>query len=522
MANKHTEEETQPLAAPVRRVAEAYSTNERQNNMKKYSFWVFAFVALLLLTASNHNDDRRKKRAKKLRNKAETLPEAMVQQFQNANTKINLNEKYAQLNDAHAMYDDSEDSPLMNDMMDDQDELDAELGRVQNELAIAEEDEIESNYSILTSAVQTVEESVKYYLGGVFGYGDEDDEEDDDSVMSESSADIKLTEEQLDVIAEKISARLALDVKTEFRSKADAMAEEKIIEIDKVVFEDKDANMNVREIEMDVKEAGDIAVVDLKEEIEDAANRVKDEIPDKMKKIRNDVVKEMTGKRLDEIMEKKRERKEVRLQKKAAMMKKFQELQAKGKEDAAKSGTNLQKDLRYEDHGSPEGGQNLMKKSGTLMDRKYPLKAPRERKYPLKSAAQRDRTNHNDDRKYPMKKNVSDGSDESKPSVGKSPVTKSGSPDDEASGSENSEDANENIDDASGNIEDASGNIKNASEDSEDASKHSEHASEGSEDASKNSEDASVDSEDRSADKEMTKQRSFKNKLSRSEDDEEE
>lgn len=107
-----------------------------------------------------------------------------------------------------------------------------------------------------------------------------------------------------------------------------------------------------------MKEAGDIAVVDLKEEIEDAANRVKDEIPDKMKKIRNDVVKEMTGKRLvcggsiemytlcsiksdiplclnfnniycdnfrnhqDEIMEKKRERKEVRLQKKAAMMKK--------------------------------------------------------------------------------------------------------------------------------------------------------------------------------------------------------
>merc|ERR1712029_120521 len=116
------------------------------------------------------------------------------------------------------------------------------------------------------------------------------------------------------------------DVKKEFRAKADSVKEEKVNEIDRVMAEDRDAQMNAREITHDVQEAESVVVEDMKDEIDDAAGRVKDEIPEKVKKIRNEVVEEVTGQRLDDIEQKKRAKRE----KKKELVQKFQKMQAKG------------------------------------------------------------------------------------------------------------------------------------------------------------------------------------------------
>mmetsp|Transcript_21364 Transcript_21364/g.45660 ORF Transcript_21364/g.45660 Transcript_21364/m.45660 type:complete len:544 (+) Transcript_21364:39-1670(+) len=333
MENIKEEEESRLLAAsPKRRVAQAYSTNDRNNACRKYTFWLFTFFAfVVVLLGHGDGEDKKQKRAKKLRNKAETMPESEVQKLQKINSKIEINEKYAKLNDAHAMYEDSEDASLNNGVMEDEDGLSREVDRVFDDVEMAEQDEIDTKNSMLTTAVKTMEDSVKFYLGKVFGYG-EDEDDDDDDFMSDASADVQLSEEQLDMIAKKISDRLEMDVKTEFREKADSVKEEKVGEIEKVVAEDRQAKMNPRDIENDVKEAEAVVMEDLKDEIDDAAERVKDEIPERVKKIRNDVVEEVTGKKLDLIEQSKRDRK----QKKIELMQKFQKMQARAKETEAK------------------------------------------------------------------------------------------------------------------------------------------------------------------------------------------
>mmetsp|Transcript_38915 Transcript_38915/g.71310 ORF Transcript_38915/g.71310 Transcript_38915/m.71310 type:complete len:455 (+) Transcript_38915:128-1492(+) len=331
MENIQTAEETSTLSSPKRRIAQAYSINDKKNSLKKYSFWMLAFFAFLVFSVgSGSGEGKKQKRAKKLRNNAETMPEVEVEKLQHINNKIELNEKYAQLNDAHAMFEDSEDASLNNGAMEDEDDLDREVERVFGGVDMAEEDEIDSNNSMLTTAVKTMEESVKFYLGRVFGYGEDedDDDDDDDTAMTGASADVKLTEEQLEMIAKKISDRLDLDVKSEFRAKADSVKEKKVSEIQNVVAEDRDARMNARQIERDVHEAENVVLEDLRDEIDEAADRVKEEIPEKLKKIRNEVVEEVTGKKLDDIERQKRARKE----KKQELVKKFQEMRAKAKE----------------------------------------------------------------------------------------------------------------------------------------------------------------------------------------------
>ena len=265
------------------------------------------------------------------------MPEAEVAKLSQANQNMNMNEKYAQLNDAHAKYDDEENNSFV-DEGEESEDLDIEVMKAHDYVEMAETDEVDSNNSMLASAVQAVEESVKFYVGKVFGYGDDDSMDDDDeSAMdagSETSADIQLTEDQLDIITKKISERLERDVKTEFRAKADAVREEKETELERVITEDKGAQMSTSEVRNscqhrvpvfcllsdsnplnlfflvcfspkpihkivnDIKKAKNVMVEDLKDEIDNAAKNVKDDIPQKVKKIRNEVVEEVTGKKL--------------------------------------------------------------------------------------------------------------------------------------------------------------------------------------------------------------------------------
>ncbi len=129
-----------------------------------------------------------------------------------------------------------------------EEELEAEIGNAMMDVDVAEEEEIEINDSMLVSAVRTMEDNAKFYLGRVFGFGGDDDDDDDFEDSSETSEDVKLTEEQLDLIAKKISERLEADVRKEFRAKADAITEEKVDEIEQVVEEDRDAEMDAREV----------------------------------------------------------------------------------------------------------------------------------------------------------------------------------------------------------------------------------------------------------------------------------
>jgi hypothetical protein len=93
----------------------------------------------------------------------------------------------------------------------------------------AEQSEIDTNNSLITSAVKNIEDSIMYYLGNVFGGRGEYEEydDDDDMVASTPSSDITLTEKELDVIAKKISERLEIDAKKDFKAKADAVKNER-------------------------------------------------------------------------------------------------------------------------------------------------------------------------------------------------------------------------------------------------------------------------------------------------------
>lgn len=174
------------------------------------------------------------------------MPEAEVQRLKEVSKRAELNDKYAQLNDAHAAFEGSGDGALGNDMLD-EDDIEREVGRVADDVMLAEEDEVESKESMLLSSVQSMGESVTSYLMQVFGYED-DSLDDDDTAMTDTSADIELSEEQLDVIAKKISDRLAVDVKRDFRKKADDIAEGKVSEIDMVVAEDKGLRVSAQEV----------------------------------------------------------------------------------------------------------------------------------------------------------------------------------------------------------------------------------------------------------------------------------
>ena len=180
---------------------------------------------------------------------------------------------------------------------------------------VTEKEEIEINDSMLVSAVRNMEDNVKFYFGRIFGGNGDGDSSDfvDDLAYSEdeeTSSDIKLSDEQLDLIAKKIADRLEADVKKDFRTKADGIAEEKVEEIDQVINEDRHQDMDTRKIKDDVAEAEKVVVEDLRDEIDKAAISVKDSIPEKVKKIRNEVMQEETGRNMDYIERKKRERRE--------------------------------------------------------------------------------------------------------------------------------------------------------------------------------------------------------------------
>ena len=345
--------------------------------LKKSSFWILCFVAFLIFASVPPSDDvsaakNKKKRAKKLRNKAEVAPVEVVQKQSEINHKIDLNEKYAQLEvSAPNAYGDGkfDDMEQITETSYDEEEenLDLEIDEVIGDIDEAEEEEIEINDSMLVSAVRNIENNVKTYFGRIFGTedGDSSDFIDDlaaDSEDDETSSDIKLSDEQLDLIAKKIADRLESDVKKDFRTKADVIAEEKVegklcwhglevgwffvyksttiltfsclhrpllAEIDKVIHEDRNAALDATKIKDDVAEAEKVVVEDLKDEIDKAAISVKDSLEYKMKKIRNEVMEEETGRNMDYIERKKRERREKMM---AKAQKKYEERLQKRKE----------------------------------------------------------------------------------------------------------------------------------------------------------------------------------------------
>lgn len=101
------------------------------------------------------------------------------------------------------------------------------------------------NDSMLVSAVKSVEDNLKFYLGKVFG---SDEDTDDDATSGDTSADIKLTGEELNEITKEISQKLENEVKTEFRQRADEIADEKVGEIDTVIAEDRNAGLDADEV----------------------------------------------------------------------------------------------------------------------------------------------------------------------------------------------------------------------------------------------------------------------------------
>mmetsp|Transcript_233 Transcript_233/g.299 ORF Transcript_233/g.299 Transcript_233/m.299 type:complete len:289 (-) Transcript_233:41-907(-) len=264
MENIQADEEIVPLAQPRRRVAEAYvESNNRSSILKKSSFWIFAFVMFLLLSSPDVDDSstaKKKKREKRLRNKAEIAPAEVVQKQSEINRKIDLNEKYEQLEvTAPGSYgaDKYDENKMVPSFYDDEDSedgeggLDEEIDFVIAEVDEAEEEEIEINDSMLVSAVRNMEDNVKFYFGRIFGSteGDSSDFVDDfNESEDETSADVQLTDEQLDLIAKKIADRLEADVKKDFRDKADVIAEEKVEEIDQVIHEDRNSDMNAKKV----------------------------------------------------------------------------------------------------------------------------------------------------------------------------------------------------------------------------------------------------------------------------------
>jgi hypothetical protein len=186
---------------------------------------------MLLVIGSGGDDEIKPDVSKNLR-QAEPPAAAVVPQPQ-TNTVVEQNTKDYATADADKKYRDE----LA------EEDLEIEAETAMEEIDEAEEEEIEINDGMLVSAVKSEEENLKFKLGKVLGSG-EDSEDDEDA----TSADVKLSGEELEVITQEISEKLEKEVKTEFRARADKIAEEKIGEIDQVIAEDRDAGLDAEEV----------------------------------------------------------------------------------------------------------------------------------------------------------------------------------------------------------------------------------------------------------------------------------
>jgi ribosomal protein S13 len=215
--------------------------------MRNLAMLIVAFLSFLFLSTGTTSEAQTSstKMAKNLRNKAETMPEVEVRKVQNIVNKLDSDTIYAGLKHKVPLKE-KEDPYLVKNLIKNQEDLEAEVEKMFNYIEMAEEDEIDTNNSMLSSAVKTMDDSIKFYLGRVFGYGeDQDDDDDDDDSVKDDADDINLTEEQLDTIAKKISERLEREAKLELKTKADSVKEEKVKEVKQVLAEDK---MNTRTV----------------------------------------------------------------------------------------------------------------------------------------------------------------------------------------------------------------------------------------------------------------------------------
>jgi hypothetical protein len=313
------------------------------SKLRNIAMLILAFLFFIFLSSDTTSKSNTKstKIAKNLRNTAETMPEVEVKNIQNIVNKLDSNNLYAGLKQPVPLKEVKEDPYLVKTAIQNQDDLEREVEKMFSFIEMAEEDDIDTNNSMLTSAVKTMDDSIKFYLGRVFGYGEDlDDDDDDDDLVRDDADDIKLTEGQLDAIAKKISERLEREAKLELKMKADAVKEEKVKEVKQVLAEDK---MNARAVSADrsldmhlfifrhvhwlksvllclhisfiqmandVHEVENVVLEDLKDEIDEVAARVKDSLPEKVKNLRNEVVLEVTGKKLDDIEKNKQAKKE--------------------------------------------------------------------------------------------------------------------------------------------------------------------------------------------------------------------
>jgi hypothetical protein len=175
------------------------------------------FVAMLILLSGG--DDTPQEPPKNLRSPAEqaSVPSPTAVQIQQEQEPAQLN--IPDTSSANVGDMDEYNNEIA------EEELEIEVEVAMGEVDEAEEEEIEVNDSMLVTAVKAVEDNVKFYLGKIFGSGEEgeeeDESEDDDATSEDTTKDVKLSGEQLDEIAKKISDKLEEEVKTEFREKAD-------------------------------------------------------------------------------------------------------------------------------------------------------------------------------------------------------------------------------------------------------------------------------------------------------------
>ena len=119
--------------------------------LKKSSFWILLFVAFIIFSSAEGDDVRtvkKKKREKRLRNKAEIAPAEVVQKQSEINQKIDLNEKYEQLEVSAPgaygaeKYNDDKTIPSYDDDDEDSEEdLDEEIDIVMADVDEAEEED---------------------------------------------------------------------------------------------------------------------------------------------------------------------------------------------------------------------------------------------------------------------------------------------------------------------------------------------------------------------------------------------
>lgn len=212
---------------------------------KKYLCGASVALILLLVIASSGGETKKKrKRAQNLRNRAENAPEQIVKIQAELNRQAEIEETYESLNNEF----DVEDSMVIDEMAA-EDELEGDLEKAHYDVELEEEDAVEASNGVLQTAIKSVDENVRYYLKRVMGGGQDDDDDDDDDGFSSSSADISLSEEQLDIIAQKISEKLESRVKDSLREKADSIADEKNQSIEDVVEEDhNNSRLSARQI----------------------------------------------------------------------------------------------------------------------------------------------------------------------------------------------------------------------------------------------------------------------------------